>query len=126
MTVFLTTAYIDEAERCDRVGLMHRGRLIRCDAPAAFKTQTGDLCYKVRCPDQRAAKAYLKNAEGVASVESFGADLHLFLSPDRTTAEKLAGALDAAGLGPAQFVSTQPSLEDVFILLIRKEPGEAA
>jgi ABC-2 type transport system ATP-binding protein len=126
MTVFLTTAYLDEAERCDRVGLMHRGRLIRCDVPAAFKTQTGDLCYKVRCPDQRAAKAYLKNAEGVASVESFGADLHLFLSPARTTAEKLAGALDAAGLGPAQFVSAQPSLEDVFILLIRKELGEAA
>jgi ABC-2 type transport system ATP-binding protein len=39
LTVFVTTAYLDEAERCDRVGLMHRGRLIRCDAPAAIKSE---------------------------------------------------------------------------------------
>src|SRR5205085_8775682 len=37
MTVFVTTAYLDEAERCNRVGLMHRGRLIQCDSPAAMK-----------------------------------------------------------------------------------------
>jgi len=41
LTVFITTAYLDEAERCDRVGLMHRGRLIRCDTPAALKQLAG-------------------------------------------------------------------------------------
>jgi len=41
LTVFVTTAYLDEAERCDRVGLMHRGRLIRCDTPAALKQLAG-------------------------------------------------------------------------------------
>jgi ABC-2 type transport system ATP-binding protein len=40
-TILVTTAYLDEAERCDRVGLLHRGRLIRCDSPAALKTSTG-------------------------------------------------------------------------------------
>src|SRR5262249_52924445 len=39
LTVFVTTAYLDEAERCNRVGLMHQGRLIRCDSPSALKTQ---------------------------------------------------------------------------------------
>ncbi len=122
MTVFITTAYLDEAERCDRVGLMHRGRLIRCDAPAAFKSQTEEICFSVRSPNQRASREYLEKAEGVACVEPFGEDLHLFLSPSRTTADRLARALDEAGLGPAQLAPTQPSLEDVFILLIRKTP----
>jgi ABC-2 type transport system ATP-binding protein len=41
ITILMTTAYLDEAERCNRVGLMHRGRLIRCDAPEALKQQAG-------------------------------------------------------------------------------------
>jgi ABC-2 type transport system ATP-binding protein len=41
ITIFMTTAYLDEAERCNRVGLMHRGRLIRCETPEAMKQATG-------------------------------------------------------------------------------------
>jgi ABC-2 type transport system ATP-binding protein len=41
ITIFMTTAYLDEAERCNRVGLMHRGKLIRCAAPDAMKSATG-------------------------------------------------------------------------------------
>ncbi len=126
MTVLVTTAYLDEAERCDRVGLMHRGRLIRCDVPAAFKTGTEEPCYKLRCPDQRAAKASLEGRQGVASVEPFGADLHVFLDPGRATTEQLAEELAGRGLGPAEFTEVVPSLEDVFILLIRKASREAA
>ena len=40
MTVFVTTAYLDEAERCDRVGLMDRGQLIECDSPAALESES--------------------------------------------------------------------------------------
>src|SRR3989441_13333012 len=54
MTVFVTTAYLDEAERCNRVGLLHQGRLIRCDAPDALKTQLEEVCYEVQCPNPRA------------------------------------------------------------------------
>jgi ABC-2 type transport system ATP-binding protein len=41
ITIFMTTAYLDEAERCNRVGLLHRGKLIRCSAPDAMKRETG-------------------------------------------------------------------------------------
>ena len=41
ITIFMTTAYLDEAERCNRVGLMHKGKLIRCETPAAMKAETG-------------------------------------------------------------------------------------
>ncbi len=126
LTVFVTTAYLDEAERCDRVGLMHKGRLIRCDSPANLKSQLEEDCYAVRSPDQRAAKAFLQRQAGVASVEPFGAQLHLFLVPHQTSAQSLADALDAAGLGPAEFAPVTPALEDAFILLIHKAPRGAA
>jgi ABC-2 type transport system ATP-binding protein len=41
ITIFLTTAYLDEAERCNRVGLLHKGRLIRCSSPQEMKRETG-------------------------------------------------------------------------------------
>jgi ABC-2 type transport system ATP-binding protein len=41
ITVFMTTAYLDEAERCNRVGLMHKGKLIRCDDPEVLKQNAG-------------------------------------------------------------------------------------
>jgi ABC-2 type transport system ATP-binding protein len=126
LTVFVTTAYLDEAERCDRVGLLHNGRMIRCDVPASFKSRTEEACYRVDCPDRRAARTFLRTIDGVASAEPFGANLHLFLSASVTSPEALIAALDAQGLGPATFTPIEPSLEDVFILLIRKESAVAA
>jgi ABC-2 type transport system ATP-binding protein len=41
ITIFMTTAYLDEAERCNRVGLMHKGKLIRCDTPERLKMAAG-------------------------------------------------------------------------------------
>ncbi len=120
ITVFVTTAYLDEAERCNRLGLMDRGRMIRCDSPAALKSQTEEVCYEVQSPQQRAARQALQQAEGVVSVEPFGAKLHLFLSPARTSIEALQSQLDSRNLGPATFRPIAPSLEDVFIALIQK------
>src|SRR5437763_14923841 len=53
ITVFVTTAYLDEAERCNRLGLMYRGRLIRCEPPAQLKTGIRELCFEVIAPDLR-------------------------------------------------------------------------
>ena len=117
MTVFVTTAYLDEAERCDRVGLMHRSRLIRVDAPGALKQSLSEVCFEVRSGDQRAAREILSRQPGVTSVEPAGATLHLFLAPQLNSAENLQAA---AGQG-ARFTEIPPSLEDVFIALIRKE-----
>ncbi|PYT32434.1 MAG: multidrug ABC transporter ATP-binding protein [Acidobacteria bacterium] len=121
LTVFVTTAYLDEAERCNRVGLMHRGRLIRCDTPAKLKTHMAELCYEVVAPNQRAAREFLEQQPGILSVEPSGSTLHLFLEPGTTSADKLAAALNTKGLGPVEFHKISPSLEDVFIALIRKE-----
>jgi ABC-2 type transport system ATP-binding protein len=113
MTVFVTTAYLDEAERCNRVGLMHRGRLIRCDTPAALKSQLVEPCYEISGPGLHALRDSLQGRPEVVSVEPSGETLHLFLKP--------ASRLEALSL-PAEFACRQiePSLEDVFIAEIAK------
>jgi ABC-2 type transport system ATP-binding protein len=120
ITVLVTTAYLDEAERCNRVGLMYNGRLIQCETPEAARHNIPEECYQVEAPDPRAAREVLLQSEGVLCVEPSGATLHLFLVPERTSAEDLRRQLERSGRGPAVFQRILPSLEDVFIALVRK------
>ena len=120
MTVLVTTAYLDEAERCNRVGLMDRGQLIRCDSPESLKRLLEEDCYQLRCSDNRAARILLQTHSGVNSVKPSGATLHVFLSRTETSPDTLGRLLEHNGLGPAVFEAITPSLEDVFIALMRK------
>jgi ABC-2 type transport system ATP-binding protein len=120
ITVLVTTAYLDEAERCNRVGLMYKGRLIQCGAPDAARHQIPEDCYQVEAPDPRAARELLLKSEGVLCAEPSGATLHLFLSSTRTSPDELSRQLARDGQGPAVFRRIVPSLEDVFIAQVRK------
>ncbi len=115
LTVFLATAYLDEAERCDRVGLLYRGRLVRCGSPAQLKAEMAESCFEVLGEDLRAARDRLARTTGVSSVQLAGASLHVFASG--VSEPELR---QAAGEGYA-VRAIVPSLEDVFIALIRKE-----
>ena len=118
MTVIVTTSYLDEAERCNRVGLMHRGRMIRVDTPDSLKSQLGYVCVEIQGPDLRNSSPALRECPGVVSVEPAGAALHLFYEPSATTLEKLRQDAGRRGLAVTA-AEIEPSLEDVFIALIR-------
>jgi len=115
LTVFVTTAYLDEAERANRVGFMHHGRLIRCDTPAALKRGLEEDVYLVQAPDMRKAIATLEKQPGVLTAQPSGADLHVFLDRKITSPEKLR---EVAGL---DFRKIEPSLEDIFIALVSRD-----
>lgn len=119
LTVFVSTAYLDEAERANRVAFMDHGRIIRCDTPAALKKGLDETCYRVRSSDNRALRERLANESGVLTAEPSGADLHLFLKPG-TPIEPLASSVGF------EFHTMVPSLEDAFIALIRKEEAARA
>ncbi len=118
LTVFVTTAYLDEAERCNRVGLMSQGRMIRCDSPLALKHKFEKICFEIETSDQRAARAVLQDAE------PYGAKLHLFL-PLGQTPDRVESALAAAGVHLISIRPIVPSLEDIFIGLIRESQDAA-
>jgi ABC-2 type transport system ATP-binding protein len=120
LTVFITTAYLDEAERCNRVGLMNQGRMIQCESPRELKHSLREICYEVQAPDQRKAREFLQSQPGVLSVEPAGAKLHLFLAPD-VSPEQLKDTV-----GASEFRAIVPSLEDVFIGLVRKSEAARA
>ena len=120
LTVVITTAYLDEAERCNRVGLMYQGKLIRCEAPDALRRNIQEACYEVRTADARRAREILQRIPGVTSVEPAGAGLHLFLVPSQTSPDRLQQEVTAGGIAAAAFKPIIPSLEDAFIALIRK------
>jgi ABC-2 type transport system ATP-binding protein len=116
ITVLLTTAYMDEAERCDRVGLLYRGRLVECGTPQAVRGAVSAPCYEVAAPDLREAREALRGRPGVVSVEPAGGVLHAFLDPEITSPDRLAEVVPGA-----HFARIPPSLEDVFLVLIRRQ-----
>src|SRR5580698_5162730 len=120
LTVFVSTAYLDEAERANRVAFLDHGRVIRCDTPAALRKSLDEACYQIRSDNNRALRERLGKEAGVLTAEPSGAYLHLFLDPKVTSVQGLAGKF---GFG---FEEILPSLEDVFIALIRKEEAARA
>lgn len=119
LTVVVTTAYLDEAERCGRVGLMDKGRLVRCDTPAALKAAIPEQCFAVRGSRLRQAKHALEALPQVSSVEMSGAALHLFVKPDAALAD-VQSAMTVQGFSDLSYEKIVPSLEDVLIAEIRK------
>jgi ABC-2 type transport system ATP-binding protein len=126
MTVVVSTAYLDEAVRCNRVALLNRGRLIFCDSPGRLSGALEEQCYEVRCRELRAARALLERQPGVLSAEPSGSALHVFCSPRRSPTDSLKQVLNDAGFGPATVGLVEPSVEDLFIALVKKEAREAA
>jgi ABC-2 type transport system ATP-binding protein len=115
LTVLVTTAYLDEAERANRVGFMNRGRLIQVDTPAGLKRGLPEATYRLTSNDHRATRDALQRQPGVLTVQPMGVDLHLFLNPAVTSPEKLRA------IASFEYQKIQPSLEDVFIALVRRQ-----
>ena len=125
ITIFVTTTYLDEAERCNRVGLMHAGRMIRCDSPEGLRASLKDACYAVEVSNTRAALELLRRQPGVSGAQSVGTVVHLFLDPERVSVERLQQMLAEAGQRAARFQPITPSVEDVFIALIERQESAA-
>jgi ABC-2 type transport system ATP-binding protein len=115
LTVVVSTAYLDEAERANRVGLMHQGKMIRCDSPAALKESLEETCYRVHFPHPDEARHLLERHPGVLGVYHAGIEYHLFVNEKVTPVENLLKVT------PFTYQRITPSLEDVFIALVRKE-----
>jgi ABC-2 type transport system ATP-binding protein len=118
-TIFVTTHYMDEAEYCHRVGMMVDGALVALDTPTGLKrTWVPGRLFAVR--GQRLSGEALRGLDGVAEVEPFGAGLHVRVEGDRTGAEAIVAALDAAGARSVHVEAIPPTLEDVFLAVARR------
>jgi ABC-2 type transport system ATP-binding protein len=120
LTVVVTTAYLDEAERCNRVALMHEGRIIAADTPERLKKRLEEICYEIDAADRRQLREVLSKLPQVLTVARSGDRLHAFVSHD-VKPEQIRRALEQAGCRIDRLESTVPSMEDVFMAMIKKE-----
>ena len=116
MTIVMSTPYLDEAERCSRVALLHHGQLLALDTPSALRsTQPGSL-FEVIAVDHRGAARALGALPGVASVQMFGERAHVRLNPAAADGvSRIERGLAAAGVQAAAVREVRASLEDVFV-----------
>ena len=118
VTVFVATAYLDEAERCGRVGLLHRGRLLACDTPSGLKKLMKGGVLELATQDPRRAVRLLSGEFPSGSVAIFGDRLHLYAPEPEESGRAASAALRSAGL-EVTLRQVEPSLEDLVVSLLR-------
>ena len=126
ITIFISTAYLDEAERCTRIGLIHKGHMLIADEPSRVKQALGTPMVEISTPDTRRARDFVGSIPGVISVNMYGERIHVALEK-REVAEKILNQLNAEGFAVVSEREIVPSLEDVFISTVREsEAGRRA
>jgi ABC-2 type transport system ATP-binding protein len=125
ITIVMATPYMDEAERCSRVGLLGGGRLLAADTPANIKLLMRGTVVEIVCPNIRQAFAVLKKRLEVREVQLFGDRLNVVVDEPEKEVPLLESALAREGIPILQKRVLPPSLENVFISVTESAPSEA-
>src|SRR5947209_9284083 len=128
MTLFVTTHYMDEAERCDHVGYIYMSKLIVCGEPDELKKMSevnppGTRRLDVTCDHVTTALQAMRQMRGVRSATVFGQSMHLLVD-ENVRRDEIDQKLHSVGIGHAEIHEIGPSLEDVFVTLSAKYATE--
>lgn len=128
VTVIVSTAYMDEAERFDRLVLLKDGRALAVDTPEALRTTLVGQLLAVRAEPIREARTLLRSLPAIHQASVFGDRLHLVVDEAETIREDVTTALRDAGFSDIDVVPVEPSMEDVFMhrLAVAGEEGDDA
>lgn len=118
LTIFVSTAYLDEAERCTRVGLMHQGHLLAVDTPEEIKKLMEGTLLEFNCDEPRRAMLLLREKLPQATVGLFGEHVHVVTMDPQDMKQEIPSLLQNAGLSVDEIRTVEPSLEDVFISVL--------
>ncbi len=119
VTAIVSTAYMDEAERFDRLALLHHGRVLALDTPDALQRAAAGTLVGVQVDRPRQAREALEGNPAVRGVTAFGSILHIAVREAGADAPRIAAALREAGVEAGAPAALEPSMEDVFIDRIR-------
>ncbi|RMF91866.1 MAG: ABC transporter ATP-binding protein, partial [Nitrospinota bacterium] len=122
VTVFVTTHYMEEAEYCDRLGLIYRGELIATGTPAELKARymQGEII-EVQCEQPAEAMPYLERLAGVKEVALFGKGLHVVVERAEGLVPVIEKTLNDHHFTGLYIAPITPTLEDVFVSLIEAQ-----
>ena len=114
VTVFVSTSYLDEAERCERVGMMQEGRLTMCDNPRNLKKTVSESILEIMSDDPGKTLQALKKRYGKMSSDIVSGMIR-FRLPENSSPEKIEDEMKDMGVPPMSINEARPTLEDVFV-----------
>jgi ABC-2 type transport system ATP-binding protein len=115
VAILTSTAYLDEAERCHRVALLHQGKLLFCDTPANLKAGLHKGVLSVTGPEPRSLRSLLEHADGISSLVLTGDGLHIVVDDAALRIPEFEALLRAAHVSFDAIQQVAPSIEDLFI-----------
>ena len=119
VAILISTSYLDEAERCQRVALLQQGRLLFCDAPAELKKRLPGAVVSVVSSDPRALRPPLENAQGISSLVLVGSGVRLVVDDAASRIPELRARLTAAGASFDAIEHVPPAIEDLFVAAVQ-------
>jgi ABC-2 type transport system ATP-binding protein len=120
----ISTAYLDEAERCNRLTLLHAGHALYCDTPATLKQRMPGALIAISSTAGRDVRTALSGLPGVSSALLVGDGVHAMVDDADARIPELQNALRLAGVSFSAIAVATPSIEDVFVALL--ETGGAS
>jgi ABC-2 type transport system ATP-binding protein len=125
LTIYVCTPYMDEAERCHRVGLIYAGRLIACDTPAAIKAMIPGHLLEFNPSKFVPARELVSRLEGVLEVQTYGTMLHIFVDEAATRRAQIEAALKAQDISWSGMRQIPVHMEEAFISLVTRQSTAA-
>ncbi|HLU94245.1 MAG TPA: ABC transporter ATP-binding protein [Membranihabitans sp.] len=120
MTILVSTPYMDEAERCDRIALIQEGAILSIDTPLGITQKYPYQLFGVQSADIRRALGLIRKSEYIDTCYSFGDSLHITFPNDEPQVERILRELSVAGVTETSIAPIDPHIEDCFIQLMNR------
>ncbi len=119
VTILFSTSYLDEAERCSRVGMIHQGELLIVDTPSAVKAQMKGTILELRTEDNQRSMRFLERVEVLRGSVLSGDKIHVIVDDPQAGEQVIREVLKAKGMRVLDLLVVRPSLEDAFVSMVR-------
>jgi ABC-2 type transport system ATP-binding protein len=121
VTILFSTSYLDEAERCSRVGLIYQGDLLIADTPSAVRARIGGTILELRVENRQKGMKLLEGIELIRSLVLSGDKIHILVDDPHTAEKVIRAILKEQGMEILDLLVVRPSLEDAFVSMVRSK-----
>jgi ABC-2 type transport system ATP-binding protein len=122
VAILISTSYLDEAERCNRVGLLYRGRMLFCDRPDELKKRFPGAVLVIRAPSPELVRDALASSALLRSTLLVGDHVHAFVDDAARRLPELRSYLDAKSVSYDSIEPGSPTIEDLFVSAVEEKP----
>jgi ABC-2 type transport system ATP-binding protein len=118
VTILFSTSYLDEAERCSRIGLIYQGNLLVADTPSAVKARIGGTILELRMENHQKGMKLLEGIELIRSLVLSGDKIHILVDDPQESEKVIREILRENGMEISDLLAVRPSLEDAFVSMV--------